>query len=431
LSSGKSDNNERKKLGPTGRGAVEDHGGSVGGAGLADEEIQSILQLFVYNEFGVIMVTDAEGTIQRISPSVERALGYPPQDVLHKYAYDFIHDDDVNLARRTVSRVVNTGLRSPKRTIRARHKNGSWRVCEFVARRLQDGYALSFHDVTGHRGDDVVMRQSDEILRKAFRASTDSITISRLRDGKYIEVNDEFERITGYSRAEVVGKTSLELGLWNRTEDRSRLEETLARDGMAREFEADFNTRDGEVRHCIVSAEILELDGERCMLAAVRDLTDSKHKQEALEWLDERLRHERQNLAEKEATLRQIIGYLDEEKAAFRNELNAHVKSLLSPILSKLRGRGGRLNRGDIDLLESSLKRIVDADIDDVEENFSRLTAREMDICEAIKDGLSSKEIADKFSLSVNTIHKHRQVIRRKLQLNNKEINLAAFLRSR
>ena len=74
---------------------------------------------------------------------------------------------------------------------------------------------------------------------------------------------------------------------------------------------------------------------------------------------------------------------------------------------------------------------MVDEDVDEFGDCFSKLTVRELDVCAAIKKGLSSKEIADQLGLSVNTVHKHRQTIRRKLFLNNKEVNLAAFLRFR
>lgn len=400
-------------------------------AKLADGDIQEILQMFVYNEFGVIMVTDAEGMIQRISPSVERALGYVPSDVLQRNAYEFIHPEDAERSQRITGEVFQTGRRNRKETIRARHKDGSWRVCEFVARRLHDGYALSFHDVTAPRSADAVLEQSGQILLTALRSSPDSITISRLEDGTLIEVNGSFERLTGHRRSKAIGKTSVELGLWKHPSERSRLEKILKRDGVARDFEADFVTKNGEVRNCLVSAEILELDGERCMLSNVRDITDKKRADEALQWFSEKLQQERQNLVEKESALRQILDHIEEEKATFRKEISEHVKNLLTPIISKLRNRDGALAKKDLDLLESSLSRIVEANIDEFQENYSKLTPREMDICAAIKEGLSSKEIADKFGLSVNTVHKHRQIIRRKLMLNNKEINLAAFLRSR
>jgi PAS domain S-box-containing protein len=252
-----------------------------------------------------------------------------------------------------------------------------------------------------------------------------------LDDGTFIEFNRSFERLTGHRRSKAVGKTSIELGLWKHPSERSRLEKILKRTGMARDFEADFVSKSGEVRHCLVFAEILDLDGERCMISTVRDVTDKKRADEALQWFSEKLQQERQNLIEKESALRQILDHIEEEKAAYRKEISEHVKNLLTPVIAKLRNRNGTLAQKDLDLLESSLKRIVEANIDEFQENYSKLTPREMDICAAIKEGLSSKEIADKFGLSVNTVHKHRQIIRRKLLLNNKEINLAAFLRSR
>lgn len=274
-------------------------------------------------------------------------------------------------------------------------------------------------------------QKSEEILRMALRSSSDSITVSRLSDGRFIEVNEQFERTTGYSRVDVVGKTSLELGLWKKPDDRSRLERLLRRDGVARDFETEFVNGAGEIRQGVVSAEVLEIEGERCMLATVRDVTDTKRAEEALRWLNERLQNERQSVVEKEAALKQVLGYMEEEKSAFHSEVTSHVSDLLEPIVAKLRDRGGRLDRKDVDRLERSLKRIVETEVDGFQDCFSKLTGREMEICAAIKSGLSSKEIADQFGVSVNTVNKHRQIIRRKLQLDNRDVNMAAYLRTR
>jgi len=283
--------------------------------------------------------------------------------------------------------------------------------------------------VTEQRGGPA--ERSEEILRKALRSSSESITISRLADGRFVDVNERFEKICGYNYSEAVGKTSLELGLWKHPEERSRLESAIRRDGRARDFEAEFVMADGDVRHCLVSAEVLEIDGEPCMLATVRDVTDVRRAEEALRWYNERLQNERRSVLEKEAALKQILSHLEEKKSAFRSEVTSHIVNLLEPVVSMLRDGQGPLNHKDVDRLEQYIKTIVDEDVDEFRDCFSRLTVRELDICAAIKKGLSSKEIAGQFGLSVNTVHKHRQIIRRKLNLNNKEVNLAAFLRSR
>jgi PAS domain S-box-containing protein len=274
-------------------------------------------------------------------------------------------------------------------------------------------------------------KRSEEILRIALRSSSESITVSSLADGRFIDVNERFEKVCGYNYSDVVGKTSLELGLWKNPGERSRLESAIRRDGKARDFEAEFVMADGDVRQCLVSAEVLEIDGEPCMVATVRDVTDVRRAEEALRWYDERLQNERQSVLEKEAALKQILSHMEEKKSAYRSEVTSHVINLMEPVISILRGGQGRPDHKDVDRLEQYLKKIVNEDVDEFRDCFSKLTVRELDICAAIKQGLSSKEIADQFGLSVNTVHKHRQVIRRKLCLNNKGVNLAAFLRSR
>ena len=76
------------------------------------------------------------------------------------------------------------------------------------------------------------------------------------------------------------------------------------------------------------------------------------------------------------------------------------------------------------------MKRIIGEDIDDYQNNLKKLTARELDICELIRESMSTKEMAERLDLSPQTIHKHRRMIRRKLQLDHQGVNLASYLRS-
>ena len=117
---------------------------------------------------------------------------------------------------------------------------------------------------------------------KAFRLTPDFMSISRAADGRYVEVNDAFERFTGYSREEVLGRTSVEIGLWHDANQRRALLETIARDHEARGFEVQLCDRHGHVHDCLGYASVFESHGERHMIAVVRDVTQARQAERAL-----------------------------------------------------------------------------------------------------------------------------------------------------
>jgi len=130
-------------------------------------------------------------------------------------------------------------------------------------------------------------RQSEEKFAKAFRSSPDAITITRFADGCITDVNDNFLRIFGYSRAEVVGRAAHELNLWA-PEVRARVRELLQAQGAVRDFEFDFRRKTGEPGVALYSAEFIELNGERCVLSVARDITERKQAEEALRLSEEK-----------------------------------------------------------------------------------------------------------------------------------------------
>jgi diguanylate cyclase (GGDEF)-like protein/PAS domain S-box-containing protein len=144
---------------------------------------------------------------------------------------------------------------------------------------------------------------SEEKFSKAFRSSPDSITISTLADGRYVEVNDSFHHITGYCREEVIGRTSLELNIWANPEDRTRFKQMLQQQGTVRNLEFGFRIKSGEVRVGLVSAEIIDFGSELCILAVIRDITDHKQVEEVL--LRAKVAEAAKQALEKEITQRQ------------------------------------------------------------------------------------------------------------------------------
>jgi diguanylate cyclase (GGDEF)-like protein/PAS domain S-box-containing protein len=120
------------------------------------------------------------------------------------------------------------------------------------------------------------LRVSEERYRTAFETSLDSITINRLSDGMYIECNKAFLDTTGYEREEVIGKTSLELGIWADHRNRHRVVEILLQNSSCRDLEVQFKKKSGEVFWVLVSASLIELDGHACLLSMIRDISGAK-----------------------------------------------------------------------------------------------------------------------------------------------------------
>jgi len=120
------------------------------------------------------------------------------------------------------------------------------------------------------------LRASEERYRVAFQTSHDAIAISRLSDGVYIDCNQAFLKAMGYERSQVIGRKSLELGIWAESGDRQRLVDLLGQDPGCRDLEVQFRRKSGELFWVRMSASLIELDGVSCILAVMRDISDAK-----------------------------------------------------------------------------------------------------------------------------------------------------------
>ncbi len=149
------------------------------------------------------------------------------------------------------------------------------------------GVLVSFADITRRKLAIDTLRASEEKFSRSFHANPDSVSITRLSDGTYLTVNAAFTRTTGYAEAEILGRTARpgDLEIWAETRDREHFRELLAEEGMVLGFEARFRRKDGEALMGLVSASLIEVDGEPCVLAMVRDITDLRTQARQLERL--------------------------------------------------------------------------------------------------------------------------------------------------
>jgi diguanylate cyclase (GGDEF)-like protein/PAS domain S-box-containing protein len=140
----------------------------------------------------------------------------------------------------------------------------------------------SVHDITERKRAEEALRDSEEKFRKAFTISPDSININRLQDGMYVTINNGFTQIMGYTPEECIGKTSIELNIWDSQEDRQALVESLTKRGEVTNLEARFRAKNGDIKYGLMSAVVLEPNGIKHILSITHDITERKRAEIAL-----------------------------------------------------------------------------------------------------------------------------------------------------
>jgi PAS domain S-box-containing protein len=126
------------------------------------------------------------------------------------------------------------------------------------------------------------LRESEEKFRLTFDASPDAVNINRLEDGLFVDINDGFTKLTGYTREDVIGKTSREINIWHDPADRERMVQELRAKGYCENLEAPFRKKDGRIDTGLMSARVIMLKGVPHIISITRDISERKAMEKAL-----------------------------------------------------------------------------------------------------------------------------------------------------
>jgi two-component system cell cycle sensor histidine kinase/response regulator CckA len=154
--------------------------------------------------------------------------------------------------------------------------DGSVRILYSEAYTIYDEKSERPLKVVGICQDITDRKRADERFYKAFNLSPEPMTIATASDGRYVDVNESFLRVTGFTREEVIGHTSLELNIWEQPEFRATFAELLEKHGSVHDLEFCSRTKSGGLWTVMASAEEIELAGERCIIAILKDVTEQK-----------------------------------------------------------------------------------------------------------------------------------------------------------
>jgi PAS domain S-box-containing protein len=243
-------------------------------------ENQSRLEALIGSIDEIVFELDRDGTFLNIWTTNEELLYRPRHELKGKRVSDVIGEEFFRPFSLIFDRVLVTGRSEELEYSLDVPAGKRWFLARMnrIPSAVSDQYTLclAVRDITDRKHAEEKLRVSEEKFSKAFHLGPDLISITSMEDGRFIEVNDNFLRLTGFTRQEVIGRTSLELGLWTNPKDRQHIVALLKRSGKARDLEVRVSLKSSELRTVQMSAHTIELAGEPCMIAIIRDVTERR-----------------------------------------------------------------------------------------------------------------------------------------------------------
>jgi len=222
---------------------------------------------------------DYQGIIQYVNQHLCDIIGLSRRDILGRHISEFFEKDTCELwlnAMRSHPHRIPPSLEfsSSHTTGKVYHIMASPRLL-YNSENMVIGSMFVFTDITELKQTENRLRISDEKYTRAFHSSPAPSSITTLRDGIYLDVNTAYTELVGYTKQELIGNSSAEINLFLKPEDRIDLVDHLLREKKLRNYEVQVFSRVKGIRSFSFSADIIELQGEKCMIWVGYDITES------------------------------------------------------------------------------------------------------------------------------------------------------------
>jgi PAS domain S-box-containing protein len=259
------------------------------------EEVRSMHAAIVESSQDAIISQNSDGIILTWNLAAQRILGFSEAEMVGRSIMMLVpahlHEEE-----QAVFHSVREGERIERYETDRLTKAGKLVALALTISPIRDsfgrivGFSEIGRDITERKQAEEELRKSEEKFSKAFRHSPLAITLTGAKTHRYLDVNETYERLTGFRRDEVLGRSELDLGLWVNPGDRKELARNLLMGGSIRDVECRFRSKAGKILVGLASAELIEIQGEPCILGVVEDITDRVQTQQALVESERRFR---------------------------------------------------------------------------------------------------------------------------------------------
>jgi len=222
-----------------------------------------------------VCLTSTEGRYLRVNPAFCKMLGYSAEELSALTFNDITHPADRQAGSEFLARALAGGADQRETDKRYLHRDGReiWARVSVALVTTDGGRARFF---VSHVLDITPLRTSEQRFRAVFASVPAALSVSSLADGRFVDVNAEFERAFGWSKAELIGRTSAEMQMWSDSGGRERALQALlsSSSGSLTHVDLKLRRRDGEERDLRSAAHIIDFQGERLLVAAFLDMTE-------------------------------------------------------------------------------------------------------------------------------------------------------------
>ncbi|MCB0805438.1 MAG: PAS domain S-box protein [Bacteroidales bacterium] len=253
----------------------------------AEEELERFFNMVP----DMACIASTEGYFKKLNNEWERVLGYSKEELMDKPLAEFIHPDDRIPTFKEIERQIG-GKNTMQFINRYKTKDGDYRWLEWNAIPSPDGISLyaAARDISDRKLAEDKIIKSEARFASVFQNSPVAIGITRLNDAKIVDVNPAFCTLYGFTKKEVIGRSTDELDIWGKPDDRHQFIEQLQTNGHVIGAEYTAKLKNGQERQVLVWGEAIEINNEKCLLAQIVDITERKKAEEKLRQTEQRYR---------------------------------------------------------------------------------------------------------------------------------------------
>ncbi|HEX7505075.1 MAG TPA: PAS domain S-box protein, partial [Syntrophales bacterium] len=396
------------------------------------------------------MIVEEDMTISMVNAEFVKESGFSKSEVEGKRRWtEFVHSDDLEQMKAFhVRRRIDPELVPRSYEIRFRDSGGRIRNVNMTVSLIPGTKksVASLMDIT-------VRKQAEERLKESERFLTDVInflpdaTFVIDSDGKVIAWNRAIEEMTGMPATEMIGKGNYEHAIPFYGDRRPILVDLALKpdkryEGTYVSTERGETVLIGEAYMPALKGGDVYLHGTASVLRdsagniigaieSIRDITERRRMEEALRRREEDLEVKSRNLEEVNTALRVLLKHREEDKSELEEKILSNVKKLVVPYMEKLRkSRLSDEQTSYVEILDNHLQDILSPFLRNLGSRHLDLTPKEIQVASLIREGKTSKEIAEVLGVSARAVDFHRDNIRIKLGIKNKKANLRSYLLS-